>query len=174
MSIVQHDNTIILSCRVTTEELISKYEEKLRTFMESTTLAQFKEQLPVFTTTDSARKTSVIMKLENVWGCRTLKDLTVFIQLLGVPSKYLHFSKVSTSSIAVHWLYPTAKVQELEEAITAAVDLLCAKGVIQISIGGRLVLDFSVPTQGVVIILCSPLELFLLYDMLVHVHVYTM
>ena len=157
----------LLSCRATTEDLISKYEEKQGMFMESTTLVQFKEQLPVFTATDSApaMKIPVNMKLENVWGDKTLKDLTVLIQRLGVPGKYLHFSKVSTSSIAVHWLCPADKIQELEEAIAAAADSFYVEGVKQISIGGGLVLDFSELTQGVVIILCSSFELFPLYDM---------
>ena len=153
----------LLTYRATTEELISTYDEEQGMFMESTTLIQFKKRLPVFTATDSApaRKIPVIMKLQNIWGDKTLKDLTVLIQRLGVPGKYLHISKVSTSSIAVHWLCPADMIQELEEAITAAADSFCVEGVEQISIGGRLVLDFSGPAQGVVIILCSSFEFFL-------------
>ena len=123
--------------------------------MGSTTVAQFKELLPASTATDKlpARSKNVIMKLQNHWEGNTLKNLKLFIQILGIPGNYLHLSTVSKNSIVVHWLCATDKVPELEEAITASAKGLYAEGVEQIFIGGRLVLEFTEPTQGIGIIL---------------------
>ena len=143
----------LLFYRATTKELIKEYEKEQDRFMRSTTVAQFKDLLPA-STAIPARKKPVIMKLQNYWEENTLNNLKMFIQILGIPGNHLHLLKVSKNSIVVHWLCPTDKVPELEEAIAAAAMTLHAKGVEQISIGGRPVLDFTEPTQGITLLFC--------------------
>ena len=118
--------------------------------MGSITLAQFKELFPVSFTADRipARKKLVIMKLQNIWGSRTIKDLKRLVQCLGIPDNNFQLLKVTKGCIAVHWLCPIDMVTALEKATAAAAKSLHAEGVEQISIGGRLVLDFTEPTQG--------------------------
>ena len=143
----------LLFYRATTKKLIMKYEKEQDKFMGSTTVAQFKDLLPASIVVDElpARKEHVIMKLQNYWERKTLKNLKMFIQILGIPGNHLYLLTVSKNSIVVHWLYPTNKVPELEEAITAAAKALYDEGVEQISIEDRVVLDFAEPTQGIVI-----------------------
>ena len=151
-----------LNYRATTKKLISEYEEKKDKFMGGTTLSQFKKLLPASSATDklprgnsrlvtpgkkATRKKHIIMKLQNYWGERTLKDLKMLTQMLGDPGDDLQLSKVTKNSIIVHWLYPTES--EVEEALTAAAKSLHAEGVEQISI----VLDLCEPPQGIAIIL---------------------
>ena len=131
----------LLSCRTTTEKLISEYEEEKDEFMRSTTLAEFKKMLPASLTVVDRH---ITMKIQNYWGERTLKDLQMLTQMLIGPGDHLQLLKVSKDSIIVH-----PAESEPEEAITAAAKSLHAEGVEQVSV----VLGPCEPPQGIGFIL---------------------
>ena len=130
-----------------TEQLVDEYEQKLKHFMESATLSQFKQLFPATATSSrlSSGKVSFTLKLKNYWDKYTLDDLTKLVTLFGVSGSQLHLSKVGDGCIAVTWLCSTGEVKQLKMAVLEATDSLQTKGVLQVFIGGEeLVLDYSV------------------------------
>ena len=111
--------------------------------MSGTTLSQFRTLFPASTTPSeqSAKMVHVRLKLQNIWGERTLDDLTKLVNLLGVPGTHLHLTKVNEGCIAVTWLCSTSYIRELKQAIDQAAGSLRAEGVLQVFTDEEMVLD---------------------------------
>ena len=119
--------------------------------MSSAILNQFKELFPgpVKSSELSARnKITMMLKLTNQWGDRTLEDLKSLISHLGFPTRHLHIMKVTEGCIAVHMLCPCHVVPELKSAISAASDKLYENGVLQVSVGEAVVLSLMNTDEG--------------------------
>lgn len=133
--------------RSATMELIDKYAEQCDQFTSRTTVDQFKELCLVSAAVNDvpahAQKELVVMKLENIWGTCTLKNLTELTAHLRDPGSHLHLLKVEDACtkdecIAAHWLCPTSIVFDLEKTISTAAESLHFVGVKQIVIGRNL------------------------------------
>ena len=127
-----------------------KYVEKRQHFMTGVTVNQFKKMFPASAAPSrlSTEKMCVTLKLENYWGENTLDDLTKLVSLFGVSGERLHLAIAKPGCILVLWLCSTADAKELKIAIAEAADSLHTKGVLEISIGKELVLEFPQSDQG--------------------------
>ena len=129
-----------------TRELVDQYERQCQHFMAGTTVSQFKKLFPASATPYklSAGKIPIKLKLSNVWGKKTLRDLKYLIIKLGVP---LHLCDITHGCIAVLFLCSIADVKELKSNVNSSrvADSLQIKGVLQVFIGEELLLDCSQP-----------------------------
>ena len=114
--------------------------------MASTTVSQFKKLFPASATPYklSAGKIPIKLKLSNVWGKKTLRDLNHLIIKLGVP---LHLCDITHGCIAVLCWCSIADVKDLKINVnnSAVVDSLQTKGVLQVFIREELILECSQP-----------------------------
>ena len=129
-----------------TRKLVDRYERRCKRFMASTTVSQFKKLFPASSTPYklSVEKIPIKLKLSNVWGKRTLRDLNHLIIKLGVP---LHLCDITHGCIAVLFLCSAADVKELKINVNSSgvADSLQTMGVLQVFIGKEPMLQFSQP-----------------------------
>ena len=125
-----------------TSELVDQYEQQRQHFMSGTTVSQFKKLFPASATPYnlSAEKIPIKLKLSNVWGKKTLRDLNHLIIKLGVP---LHLCDITHGCIAVLFLCSSADVKNLKINVNSSevVDSFQTKGVLQVFIGEELMLE---------------------------------
>ena len=134
----------MFSFSATTKQLVDKYEQQLKHFMNGATVSQFKQLFPASATPSKllTEKVAVKLKLKNYWDKDTIEDLTKLVALFGISGKHLHLSKVEDGCIAVIWLCNSTEVKQLKIAILEAANSLLTKGVLQVLIGEKLVLEF--------------------------------
>ena len=129
-----------------TSELVDHYEQQCKHFMTGTTVSQFKKLFPASATPYnlSAEKIPIKLKLSNVWGKRTLRDLNHLIINLGVP---LHLCDITHGCIAVLFLCSIADAKELKINVNSSevADSFQSMGVLQVFIGEELMLECSQP-----------------------------
>lgn len=128
-------------CSKKTTELVDKYEKKQKSFMQSTTVNQFKELClkPATSAKQSAslRMVTVTLKLQNTWGDSTIADLEKLV--LNLKFGFLfHLNIIKDGCIAALWLC-SVDVQELKNAVATSTRLLQDSSVLGVHIDDEVV-----------------------------------
>ena len=116
--------------------------------MSGTRIDEFKALFPapITSSTLSAEKIPIKLKLDRFWDDKTLDDLVQLVKLLGVLGNHLHLSKVEGGCVAVIWLCSTSHIKELIRKMHETADLLQLKGVLQVYAEEELKLELG-PTE---------------------------
>ena len=117
--------------------------------MESATVNQFKKLFtkPATSARQSAGKVTVTLKLQNKWGDSTIDALTQLARNLGV----LHLTKIEDGCIAAIWLCSVGDVQVLKNAVATSTEMLRTKGVLEVHIGGEVILHHPTGIHNLII-----------------------
>ena len=117
--------------------------------MSGTRIDEFKALFPapITSSTLSAEKIPIKLKLDRFWDDKTLDDLVQLVKLLGVLGNHLHLSKVEGGCVAVIWLCTTSHIKELIRKMHEIADLLQLKGVLQVYAGEEVEFELG-PTEG--------------------------
>lgn len=110
--------------------------------MAGTTVNEFKALFPAPITSSAltTKKVSIKLKLQSLWGDRTLSDLLKLVMtLLGIPGDHLHLSKIEDGCIAVIWLCSTSHITELIMKMHEVAESLKIEGVQQVYVEEQLV-----------------------------------
>ena len=127
-----------------TRKLVDQYEQQRQHFMTGTTVSQFKKLFPASAMPYnlSVGKIPIKLKLSNVWGKKTLRDLNYLIINLGVP---LHLCDITHGCIAVLCWCSISDVKKLKINVFEVAESLQTKGVLQVFIKEELMLECSQP-----------------------------
>ena len=126
----------------------------MNSFMQSTTVNQFKELFPKPATSakQSAGKVTVTLKLQNKWGDSTIADLEKLVMHFGV---ICHLSIIKHGCIAALWLFSVGDIQKLKNAVATSTRLFLDSSVQGVHIDDEVVWHLRTGIHKYNFIMCA-------------------